>query len=70
MSERETMQEIMKREQEEMLVTINRANSALMRIFKIEDKCVGTCDKCNSWCDSLEAGVCQTCIKEEEGEDE
>jgi len=37
MSERETMQELMKREQEEMLVTINRANSALMRIFKIEE---------------------------------
>ena len=37
MSERESMQEIMKREQEEMLVTINRANSALMRIFKIEE---------------------------------
>lgn len=31
------MQEIMKQEQEEMLVTINRANSALMRIFKIEE---------------------------------
>lgn len=37
MSERESMQEIMKQEQEEMLVTINRANSALMRIFKIEE---------------------------------
>ena len=37
MNERETMQELMKREQEEMLVTINRANSALMRIFKIEE---------------------------------
>jgi len=37
MSERETMQELMKREQQEMLVTINRANSALMRIFKIEE---------------------------------
>ena len=37
MSERETMQEIMKREQEEILVTINRANSALMRIFNIEE---------------------------------
>jgi len=37
MSERETMQELMKREQEEMLVTINRANSALLRIFKIEE---------------------------------
>jgi len=32
------MQELMKREQEEMLVTINRANSALMRIFQIEEK--------------------------------
>ena len=38
MSERESMQELMKREQEEMLVTINRANSALMRIFQIEEK--------------------------------
>ena len=37
MSERETMQEIMEREQEEMLVTINRANSALMRIFNIKE---------------------------------
>jgi len=37
MSERESMQELMQREQEEMLVTINRANSALMRIFKIEE---------------------------------
>jgi len=37
MSERESMQELMKREQEEMLVTINRANSALMLIFKIEE---------------------------------
>lgn len=34
---KESMQEIMKREQEEMLVTINRANSALLRIFKIEE---------------------------------
>jgi hypothetical protein len=34
---KETMQELMKREQEEMLVTINRANSALMRIFNIEE---------------------------------
>ena len=38
MSERESMQELMKREQEEMLVTINRANSALMRIFNIEEE--------------------------------
>jgi hypothetical protein len=34
---KESMQELMKREQEEMLVTINSANSALMRIFKIEE---------------------------------
>jgi hypothetical protein len=38
MNERESMQELMKREQEEMLVTINRANSALLRIFQIEEK--------------------------------
>ena len=38
MSERESMQELMKREQEEMLVTINRANSALMRIFGIDER--------------------------------
>jgi hypothetical protein len=61
----ETMQEAMKREQDEMLATLNRANSALMRIFNVEDSSVGTCDKCNSWDDSLEAGVCQTCIKGE-----
>jgi hypothetical protein len=38
MSERETMQELRKREQEEILVTINRANSALLRIFNIEEE--------------------------------
>jgi hypothetical protein len=31
------MQEAMKREQDEMLATLNRANSALMRIFNIEE---------------------------------
>ncbi len=66
---KETMEETMKREQEEMLATLMRANGALSRIFNMEDSSVGTCDKCNSWDDSLEAGVCQTCIKEE-GEDE
>lgn len=35
MSERDTMQEAMKKEQEEMLATLNLANSALMRIFGI-----------------------------------
>jgi hypothetical protein len=34
----ETMQEIMEREKAEMLVTINRANSALMRIFNMEEE--------------------------------
>ena len=38
MSERETMQEIMKQEHEEMLATINRANRALGRIFNLEEE--------------------------------
>jgi len=63
MSERETMQEIMKREQEEMLVTINRANSALMRIFKIEEG-EGECRICEG-----NIAFCADC-QEGEGEDE
>ena len=47
---------------------LERANTALSRIFNM-DSSVGTCDKCNSWDDSLEAGVCQTCIKEGESDD-
>ena len=31
------MEELMKQEHEEMLATINRANRALYRIFKIEE---------------------------------
>lgn len=38
MREGETMQETMKREQEEMLATLMRANSALSRIFNMEEK--------------------------------
>ena len=38
MSEGETMQETMKREQEEMLATLMRANSALSRIFNMEEE--------------------------------
>jgi hypothetical protein len=38
MSERETMQETMKREQEEMLATLMRANGALSRIFGIDEE--------------------------------
>lgn len=33
----ETMQETMKREQEEMLATLTRANSALSRLFNVEE---------------------------------
>lgn len=59
------MEELMNQELNEAIATLNRANSALSRIFGIEDTSVGTCDRCNSWDDSLEAGVCQTCIKGE-----
>ena len=34
---KETMEETMKREQEEMLPTLMRANSALSRIFNMEE---------------------------------
>jgi len=34
----ETMQDAMKREQDELLATLNRANSALMRIFNVEEE--------------------------------
>ena len=37
MREGETMQETMKREQEEMLATLTRANSALSRLFNVEE---------------------------------
>jgi hypothetical protein len=32
------MQDAMKREQDEMLATLNRANSVLMRIFNVEEE--------------------------------
>ncbi len=38
MREGETMQETMKREQEEMLATLMRANGALSRIFNVEEE--------------------------------
>jgi len=38
MKEGDTMQERMKQEQEEMLATLNLANSALMRIFGIGEE--------------------------------
>jgi hypothetical protein len=40
----ETMEETMKREQEEMLATLTRANSALSRLFNMEEGEV--CDEC------------------------
>jgi hypothetical protein len=36
--EGETMQETMEREQEELLATLTRANSALSRIFGIDEE--------------------------------
>ena len=47
---------------------LERANSALSRLFGLEDTKVGCCDKCNAWDDCLESGVCQTCIKEVDDE--
>jgi hypothetical protein len=38
MREGETMQETMKREQEELLATLTRANSALSRLFNVEEE--------------------------------
>jgi len=37
MKEGDTMQEAMKREQEELLATLTRANSALSRLFNTEE---------------------------------
>ena len=54
----------------EALRNMERANRAMARIFNLDDEGVGTCHKCNSWCDSLEAGVCQTCINEKEDDNE
>jgi hypothetical protein len=34
----ESMQETMKREQEELLATLTRANSALSRLFNVEEE--------------------------------
>ena len=50
--------------------SLNEAMQALRELGLLteeeEDTSVGNCDKCNSWDDCLESGVCQTCIKEEE----
>ena len=34
----ETMEETMKREQQELLATLTRANSALSRLFNVEEE--------------------------------
>jgi hypothetical protein len=38
MNERKTMEEVMNQELNEAIVTLNRANRALSRIFGIEDE--------------------------------
>ena len=43
MNEGETMQETMEREKAEAIATLKRANSALSRIFGIEEE---VCDEC------------------------
>ncbi len=50
------------------IANLRRANSALSQLFGFEEE-VGTCGKCNAWDDCLESGVCQTCIKEDESDD-
>ena len=37
MSKEETMQEMMEREKAEAIATLNRANSALSRLFNVEE---------------------------------
>mgnify|MGYP000222955935 CR=1 FL=1 len=51
----------------EAIKNIERANRAIARIFNLDDTSFGNCDKCWSWCDCLENGICQTCIKDGEG---
>jgi len=55
------MEETMKREQEEALATLMRANRAIERIFNLEegDDGTGICDMC--------AG-CPNCVGEEKNE--
>lgn len=51
------------------LKTLHEAIQALKDYgFITEEDAVGNCTKCNSWDDSMEAGICQTCIKEDEDE--
>ena len=77
----ETMKDTMERELQEAIAMLNRANGALERIFNTDERedtepdsdlkkwatgdSVGNCWRCNAWDDSLEVGICQTCIGEE-----
>ena len=50
----ESMQEMMEREKAEAIATLKRANSALSRIFGIEEECVD-CGRPLSECEADEA---------------
>lgn len=61
------MESVMENELAEAIATLEKANRAFERLFgKVEGEGVGNCANCNAWDDSLEVGICQTCIKEEE----
>ena len=61
----ETMEQLMEKEKAEAIATLNRANSALERIFGVQwhegDDGTGVCDMC--------AG-CPNCVQEGEDSDE
>ena len=60
MNEGETMQETMEREKAKAIATLKRANSALSRIFGIEEEGV----RCNMCMNTYEADVttCSKCL--------
>jgi hypothetical protein len=60
----ETMEETMKREQEELLATLTRANSALSRLFNVEEG-EGKCRICEG-----NIAFCADCQVEEGESDE
>jgi hypothetical protein len=60
-------QDIKQQEIARAIKNLQRANSAMSRLFDLDEgESVGCCNKCNAWDDCLESGVCQTCIKEED----
>ena len=60
------MQETMKREQEEMLATLMRANGALSRIFNVEEEECVDCGRPLKECEADEADCGQ--MKEDDDE--